>query len=133
MSVKKIIIVFGSVVIVTALLFGGIFLLISNNSTKDEVKGIATQQGGSQKIGINAKGGYSPKISTAQANVPILLEISTKSTFDCSSGFRIPQLGISKQLPSNGTTEIQIPAQASGSVINFTCTMGMYSGQIQIS
>ncbi len=84
-----------------------------------------------QIIEIDAKGGYTPRMSIAKANVPTILRVKTSSTFDCSSALRIPSLGYSKNLPSTGTTDIEIPAQAAGSTLNALCSMGMYNFSVE--
>jgi hypothetical protein len=34
-------------------------------------------------------------------------------------------------LPDTGTVQVSIPAQKAGSILRFTCSMGMYTGQIE--
>jgi len=85
---------------------------------------------GSQIINMNVRGGYFPNQINAKANIPVRLNMITKNTFDCSTAVTIPQLQVRKNLPTTGTTEIDIPAQESGTTISGTCTMGMYSFKI---
>ena len=85
---------------------------------------------GKQIIEVTARGGYNPRDITAKAGVLTILRMKTSGTFDCSSAFVIPSLGIQKMLPSTGVTDFEIPAQTSGSSINGTCGMGMYRMQI---
>ena len=82
---------------------------------------------GKQIIEVTARGGYNPRDIIAKAGVPTILRMKTSGTFDCSSAFVIPSLGIQKMLPSTGATDFDIPAQVPGSTINGTCGMGMYS------
>ncbi len=86
---------------------------------------------GKQIVEVSAKGGYTPRISTAKADTPTILRIKTSSTFDCSSALRIPSLGYSKNLPPSGTTDIEIPAQAAGSTLKALCSMGMYNFSVE--
>jgi plastocyanin domain-containing protein len=137
-SSKKTLLIFGSIIVTTVLLFGGVFVLLSGssdskNGTQNKASVASTDSKGNQVIELTAKTGYTPKVSTAQANKPITLRVSTKGTYDCSSGVNIAKLGISKQLPADGTTDIQIPSQTAGTTINGTCSMGMYNFQITIS
>jgi sulfite exporter TauE/SafE len=74
--------------------------------------------------------GYSPQILHAKANQPAKLNMVTKNTFSCARGFVIPTLGVEELLPETGTVVIDIPAQVKNTVINFTCSMGMYTGKI---
>jgi sulfite exporter TauE/SafE len=74
--------------------------------------------------------GYSPRVLHARANNPIILKLVTDQTYSCSRSFVIPSLGMEKLLPSSGTETVSIPAQPSGTVMSFTCSMGMYTGEI---
>ncbi len=82
---------------------------------------------GKQVIEIGVKGGYSPKVSTAKANMPTVLRMTTNGTFDCSSGVTIPSLGIRQTLPPSGNTDIEVPAQKAGTTLDGVCVMGMYN------
>ncbi len=81
---------------------------------------------GKQIITITAKGGYSPKTTVAKANIPTVIRMETRSTFDCSSALTIPAVGYRGNLPPSGETDIDIPAQTPGTKINGICSMGMY-------
>ncbi len=76
--------------------------------------------------------GYAPKISQAVAGQPITLIIKSKDLYTCAQGFTIPKLGIQKTLEPNGTTTIELAAQPKGTLA-YTCSMGMYRGQISIN
>jgi plastocyanin domain-containing protein len=54
----------------------------------------------------------------------------TEETYSCARGFVIPALNIEELLPASGTVVIDIPAQKAGTVMQFTCSMGMYTGEI---
>jgi sulfite exporter TauE/SafE len=74
--------------------------------------------------------GYFPETLVAAANVPVQVNIITDKTTSCSRAFVIPDLGVETILPVTGSVPIEIPPQAPGTVMGFTCSMGMYSGQI---
>jgi uncharacterized protein len=74
--------------------------------------------------------GYSPRVLHARAATPITLNLVTDQTFSCARSFVIPALGVEQLLPQTGTVSIPIPSQRSGTVMRFTCSMGMYTGQI---
>jgi uncharacterized protein len=74
--------------------------------------------------------GYQPASQEAPANRPIQLALVTKNTFSCSRAFVIPSLNMEKLLPQTGTEVLNLPPQPAGSVLYFSCSMGMYSGQI---
>ncbi|MDD5710816.1 MAG: cupredoxin domain-containing protein [Candidatus Colwellbacteria bacterium] len=119
------------VIIAVVILVGGTFVLTRGNNdpnieSKQDQSNIAIV-GGEQIIEINAKGGYSPKVTTAKANIPTIVKIRTQGTFDCSSAFTIPALGYHTNLPSSGITEIEVPPQKAGTKLQGLCSMGMYS------
>ncbi len=81
---------------------------------------------GKQMVDIRAKGGYSPRETTAKANMPTVIRVTTDGTFDCSSGITVPALGYRANLPPSGVTEIPVPPQAPGTELRGLCAMGMY-------
>lgn len=86
---------------------------------------------GKQIIAITAKGGYSPKTTTAKADMPTAIVVKTQGTFDCSSALTIPSIGFQKNLPPTGDTMIDIPTQKKGATIQGVCSMGMYNFSIK--
>lgn len=105
----------------------------SNNNKESSTGSSVIDTSGKQIITITAKDGYTPGIVNAQADKPTILKVKTKGTFDCSSALTIPSLKISKNLPPTGETPIEIPAQAAGTKLRGTCSMGMYSFTINFS
>ena len=77
--------------------------------------------------------GYSPRQLYAKAGESILLNIVTVNTYSCARDFVIPSLGVEQLLPQSGTAPVNIPAQAAGTVMRFSCSMGMYTGEIIFS
>jgi plastocyanin domain-containing protein len=88
-----------------------------------------TMEDGKQIVVINAKGGYLPRTSSAKAGIPTILRFDTNGTFDCSSSVRIPSLNISKVLPQNGTTDIDI-GNPQTATLQGVCGMGMYRFEV---
>ena len=74
--------------------------------------------------------GYFPQSLRAKANMPIALNLVTNKTYSCARDFVIPSLGYYQLLPDTGTVVVDIPPQASGTRMFFTCSMGMYTGMI---
>lgn len=74
--------------------------------------------------------GYFPGVLHARAGQPVALNLVTNATYSCSRSFVIPELRVEQLLPATGTVTIPIPAQAAGTVMKFTCSMGMYTGEI---
>ncbi len=113
---------------------GGFTALLSNNQNSSDSSNtnVISNTDGKQVIDLTAKGGYSPRVIEAKANMDIILRVSTNNTFDCSSALTIPSLGVRKNLPVTGKTDIEIKAQVSGSEIDGTCSMGMYNFKIRV-
>lgn len=117
------------------LVFGG-YLIFGGRSveeidTTDQGADNVSVVDGKQIIEIRAKGGYLPRVTTAKAGIPTTLRINTSGTFDCSSAIRIPSLKVSKNLPANGTTDIDLGTLSVGA-ISGNCSMGMYPFQINV-
>lgn len=109
---------------------GIIFFGSSNNGSG----ATSTQSGqnveirdGVQYITIDAKGGYSPKVSSAQSGIPTKLVVRTNGTYDCSAALVIRSVGYQKILPQTGEEVIDIGTNQSGASLRGTCSMGMYS------
>lgn len=85
----------------------------------------------SGELTLAVKGsGYEPRTLRAPADTPIKLNLVTKDTYSCSRAFTIPELNLTKILPATGTVVIDLPAQSDGKVMAFSCSMGMYTGEI---
>jgi sulfite exporter TauE/SafE len=83
------------------------------------------------EIVLNVKNnGYSPAILRAPAGKDLTLNLVTNNTYSCARDFVIPDLNFYQLLPDTGTVQVNIPAQEAGSTLFFTCSMGMYTGQI---
>jgi len=102
----------------------------SDGVTQQDVNNVSVING-KQIIEIDAKGGYTPRITSAKAGLPTTLKVSTRGTFDCSSALVIPSLGYRNNLPPSGKTLVEIPPQDSGTTLQGLCSMGMYNFQIQ--
>jgi sulfite exporter TauE/SafE len=74
--------------------------------------------------------GYFPQTLKAPAGQDVTLNLVTNKTYSCSRDFVIPALNYYQLLPDTGTVQVSIPAQEEGSKLYFTCSMGMYTGQI---
>jgi plastocyanin domain-containing protein len=74
--------------------------------------------------------GYYPTTLKAPADKTLTLNLVTNKTYSCARDFVIPDLNIYQLLPDTGSMQVNIPAQKKGSTLFFTCSMGMYTGQI---
>lgn len=75
--------------------------------------------------------GYEPQKLTLKSGIPTTLSLVTNKTQGCSRAITFPTLNIQKILPETGTTQVEIPAMAKGK-LPFSCSMGMYSGMIEV-
>ena len=121
-------------IILAGVIIGGAIIFSSHggssNSTGDSIKANNVSViDGKQIVIINARGGYQPERSIAKAGVPTILRFVTNGTFDCSSSIRIPSMGIFKNLPQTGNTDIDLGVPQAVT-IEGTCGMGMYQFQV---
>lgn len=133
--VAIIVLVLGLVTIDSGLNLIGSPLSISyilNNSSKSNQVEVTTPSSAQLTLDVKNEG-YFPRRLNALANEPIHLNLVTQDTFSCSRDFVIPALGMQILLPATGTTPIEIPPQKPGTVLRFTCSMGMYTGQIEFT
>src|SRR5207245_2113957 len=73
---------------------------------------------------------YAPNQIRAPAGKPLTLTLVTNGTTGCTRSFVIPALGVQRVLPESGSTQFQISTRAASGDLRFTCSMGMYSGQL---
>lgn len=74
--------------------------------------------------------GYRPRRLHAPAGVPVTLTLVTEDVYSCSRAFLIPALDYGVILFATGEEKVEIPPQEPGTVLPFTCSMGMYTGEI---
>ncbi|MEK7588670.1 MAG: cupredoxin domain-containing protein [Patescibacteria group bacterium] len=121
-----------TLIVLTVFLLIGLGFVIFGDSkisnTENIVQNVEVRDG-TQYVTVNARGGYLPRISSAQSGIPTKLIMKTTGTFDCSSSLTIPELGYRKMLPQNGETEIDLGVRKPGSLRGL-CSMGMYNFEI---
>ncbi len=78
-----------------------------------------------QYITITAQGGYTPRITNAQAGTPTKLIVKTNNTYDCSSALVIRSIKYQKILSPTGEEIIDLGTPNRGT-LKGTCSMGMY-------
>ena len=126
------------IIITIAIVIGiGIVLLASFQVSNAPGAGGSAQnveiRDGVQYITIDAKGGYSPRASSAQADIPTKLIVKTDGTYDCSAALVIRSVGYQKILPQTGEEVIDIGTAQKGTSLQGTCSMGMYNFTINFS
>ena len=75
--------------------------------------------------------GYQPDYIRVRNGEKATLTLKSVDAYSCASAFRIPSLGISRNLGPNGTEEISFTPSQTGK-IQFNCSMGMYRGVIEV-
>lgn len=124
-------------VMVAVLLIGGAVLFFGGDQDQNvgalPITDNVSIVDGKQTITINAKGGYFPKVTVAKADMPTVLKVSTRSTFDCSAALTIPSLRYRQNLPPSGETVISVPPQKIGAVMRGSCSMGMYNFKVNFN
>lgn len=131
------------IAVITILLVWGIVtgvkLYKGNNSSDSSWKGSLAASSnvavvnGKQQITITAGQGYTPRITQAKAGMPTEIKIQGRNAYGCESAVRIPELGYSKNLAATWSDIVKLPEQKVWDIINGTCSMGMYSFQIQFN
>jgi uncharacterized protein len=123
---------------------GGLNILGSPFSFQNMTRGLvpsvaasASQAGSTAPLAANGElllqvenDGYFPQTLRAPAGQDVKLNLVTNKTYSCSRDFVIPALNFYQLLPDTGSVQVSIPAQVKGSKLYFTCSMGMYTGQI---
>lgn len=122
-----------SIIITTSLIVGFGIVFIGGSKSKDSDTA-STQSAqnveirdGVQYVTIDAKGGYSPKVSEAKAGVPTKLVVRTDDTYDCSASLVIRSLGYQKVLAQTGEDTVDVGIPKAGEPLQGVCGMGMYS------
>lgn len=116
-----------SIIIGVMVIGGAIMLSRGDTDAVPAVQNNVSIVDGVQIITIDAKGGYTPEESLAQANMPTVITMNTRGTFDCSSALVIPSIRYWKNLPPSGETRIEVPPQKEGTTLRGLCSMGMYN------
>lgn len=138
-----------SIIITLALVIGLGFIFIKSDSkstsSNNTVSSSGTQNSspvsvensvikdGVQYITIDAKGGYSPRASTAKAGIPTKLVVKTNGTYDCSASLVIRSIGFQKILQNTGEEVIDIGTPKAGVPLQGICGMGMYNFVVNFS
>ncbi|AKM81740.1 MAG: putative membrane protein [Candidatus Pacebacteria bacterium GW2011_GWF2_38_9] len=87
---------------------------------------------GVQQILIQVKSnGYSPNRLQVKAGIPVQLTLQTKNVYTCASSFILKAFNISMQLGPNDSQTVTFTPTKKGRY-SFTCSMGMYTGILEV-
>ena len=92
----------------------------------------ASLANGIQNASINVTGsGYTPRNIRVKAGVPVKLTLNPQGFLGCASQFVIPELNVSKTLDQHKPTIVEFTPTKVGQ-LTYTCSMGMFTGKIQV-
>lgn len=125
----------GLVLVGSPVTLSGMLATLAGGSSAD-ASGPAAQAviraDGVQEIMIEARSGaYVPSRIQATAGIASTLILRTNGTRGCTRAFVIPSVNYQTVLPETGDTEIDLGVLSAGR-IDYTCSMGMYRGSIEI-
>lgn len=118
-------------ILVAILIVGGAVVFSQNPEGSEQVVQNVSMEGEKQIIEIDARGGYSPRFTTAKAGVPTVLRLKTNGTYDCSAAVTIPSIGFRKNLAAVGVTEVEISEDKARGTLEGMCSMGMYNFSVK--
>lgn len=88
--------------------------------------------GGIQEIHIDVENsGYSPNRLQVQAGVPVRLTLQTNNAYTCASDFVFPEFNLRARLGPNDTQTLAFTPTKKGRY-TFSCSMGMYTGVLEV-
>ncbi len=74
---------------------------------------------------------YQPNHWIAKQGKPLRIRLITEDTYGCTLVFTIPQYDVVQFLDTTDEQVVELPPQQPGE-INFMCSMGMYTGKIEV-
>ena len=87
---------------------------------------------GVQQVSIQVtSGGYMPKYFTVKAGVPVELTLQTNDVYTCASAFTFRAFNIYTNLKSTDQKTFTLTPDKKGK-FTFACSMGMYTGVMQV-
>lgn len=87
---------------------------------------------GVQNVDLNiTSSGYDPSTIRVKKGQPVKLNLKAQNVYSCASAFRIPSLGVAKDLQPNENDSVEFTPQGIGKIA-FSCSMGMYGGFIEV-
>lgn len=92
----------------------------------------AKQVGNLQKITIEIKNnGYLPKYFTVKKDIPVELTLSSGTVYSCAQSFIFREFKINTVVKANSSEKFTFTPTEKGK-FTFSCSMGMYSGVMEV-
>jgi len=108
------------------------FSLFSNSADTAFSGELAEIVDGKQVVKMTAtSSGYSPNKFVVKKNIPVRWEIDGKEIYGCQGTLQSPQAGIELTYLKEGENVFEFIPKEVG-IINFSCSMGMFSGQFKV-
>lgn len=93
---------------------------------------LPTSEGGVQEVTIGVfNSGYSPNYFKVQKDVPVQLTLQSNETYSCAVAFVFREFGINTFLDPTATETFAFTPTKPGKYM-FTCSMGMYTGVMEV-
>lgn len=73
---------------------------------------------------------YDPDVVRAKAGVPVRLKLVSQGVYSCSLAIVIPALNVYVSMMPDDVQYVDIPPQEAGTRMPFSCSMGMFTGDI---
>ncbi|MBP9700016.1 sulfite exporter TauE/SafE family protein [Candidatus Woesebacteria bacterium] len=106
------------------------FFSPSNSEVKVDAGNLSSKN--MQQVTIDVKrNGYSPNRIRVKAGVPVELTLVTSNTYTCASSFVLRAFNIQMQLGPTDRKSVVFTPEKKGQYA-FTCSMGMYSGVLEV-
>jgi Cu+-exporting ATPase len=85
-----------------------------------------------QHVTVVVRGGYTPARIEAVVGVPLRITFDRRESGDCSSRVVFPDLGITRALPANAKTFVDVLPDRAGE-FGFSCAMNMIHGSLTVT
>lgn len=108
-------------------------LSLTSGSNKDTFVGTSAEmRDGKQVVRMVATAsGYSPNKFIVKKDIPVRWEIDGQEIYGCQGTLQSPQAGIQLTYLKEGENVFEFIPKEAG-IINFSCSMGMFSGQFKV-
>lgn len=108
------------------------FDLTSDSKADQKSKNLPKIDNGIQKITINVlNNGYYPKYIVVRQNIPVELELKSNETYSCALSFVFREFNINAFLKASDTQTFNFIPKNKGKFV-YTCSMGMYTGTMEV-
>lgn len=95
-------------------------------------KAVVARPGEVQLVNVNvSSAGYTPDYVQVQQGVPVKFILDSRESYSCANAFVFREFGISTVMQPNDTKTFTFTPNKKGRFV-FTCSMGMYTGTMEV-